>query len=155
MGAEGLTQRTAKHGVLFVPVPHRPWKIRGVNFPASSVATRWDTAAHDASWCHDAWLRIESAVLVAHLGDWHTMPPMSKQLEAVYENGVLRPLQPLALADQQHVLVTVDEILDYKAWATAQLRELGPAPGLAEIQRQLSAIPGSMSEVIVEERGER
>ena len=83
------------------------------------------------------------------------MPPMSKQLEAVYENGVLRPLQPLTLADQQHVLVTVDEILDYKAWATAQLRELGPAPGLAEIQRQLSAIPGSMSEVIVEERGER
>jgi predicted DNA-binding antitoxin AbrB/MazE fold protein len=86
---------------------------------------------------------------------WHTLSPMSKQLEAVYENGVLRPLQPLALADQQHVLVTVDEILDYKAWATAQLRELGPAPGLAEIQRQLSAIPGSMSEVIVEERGER
>jgi hypothetical protein len=62
VGVEGLTERTAKHGVLFVPVPHRPWKIRGVNFPASSVATRWDIAAHDASWCHDAWLRIESAV---------------------------------------------------------------------------------------------
>ena len=83
------------------------------------------------------------------------MAVMSKQLEAVYENGVLRPLQPLALADQQHVMVTVDEILDYEAWATDQLRELGPAPGLAEIQRQLSTIPGSMSEVVVEERGEQ
>ena len=80
---------------------------------------------------------------------------MSEQLEAVYENGVLRPLQPLALADRQHVLVTVNEIPDYKAWAEAQLRELGPAPGLAEIQRQLSAIPGSMSDVVLEERGER
>jgi predicted DNA-binding antitoxin AbrB/MazE fold protein len=80
---------------------------------------------------------------------------MSKQLEAVYKNGVLRPLQPLALADQQHVMVTVEEILDYKAWATAQLRELGPAPGLAEIQRQLSTLPGSVSEVVVAERGEQ
>src|SRR5882724_8119768 len=60
---------------------------------------------------------------------WHTMTLMSKQLEAVYENGVLRPCQPLGLADQQHVLVTVDEIIDYKAWAAAQLRELGTAPG--------------------------
>jgi predicted DNA-binding antitoxin AbrB/MazE fold protein len=83
------------------------------------------------------------------------MTLMSKQLEAVYENGVLRPLQPLGLADQQRVLVTVDEIIDYRRWAAAQLRELGPAPGLEEIQRQLSSIPGSMSEIVVVERGER
>jgi predicted DNA-binding antitoxin AbrB/MazE fold protein len=81
---------------------------------------------------------------------------MSRQLEAVYENGVLRPLEPLGLADQQHVLVTVSEITDYKAWARAQLKEAGTvAPGLAEIQRALARIPGSMSEVVVEERRER
>ena len=80
---------------------------------------------------------------------------MGKQLEAVYENGILRPLQPLALAEQQRVLVTVSELIDYRQWAQVRLRELGTPPGLAEIQRQLSKIPGSMSEVVVEERGER
>jgi predicted DNA-binding antitoxin AbrB/MazE fold protein len=48
--------------------------------------------------------------------------------EAVYENGVLRPLQPLGLRDQQHVMVTVSEIPNYQAWAKDQLREIGPAP---------------------------
>ena len=34
---------------------------------------------------------------------------MKETLEAVYENGVLRPLQPLALAEQQRVTITIDE----------------------------------------------
>lgn len=33
---------------------------------------------------------------------------MSTQLEAVYENGVFRPLQPIQLAEHQRVTVTVD-----------------------------------------------
>jgi predicted DNA-binding antitoxin AbrB/MazE fold protein len=80
---------------------------------------------------------------------------MGKQLEAVYENGVLRPLQPLGLRDQQHVMVTVSEIPNYQAWAKAQLCEIGPAPGLEAIQRQLASIPGSMSDFVTDERGER
>ncbi|MEI9978526.1 MAG: antitoxin family protein [Edaphobacter sp.] len=80
---------------------------------------------------------------------------MSKQFEAVYENGVLHPLQPLGLVDQQHVLVTVSEIPDSQSWAKAQLREVGPAPGLEAIQQQLSAIPGSMSDFVTGERGDR
>ena len=81
---------------------------------------------------------------------------MGRQLEAVYENGVLRPLQPLKLTDHQRVLVTVDEIAGYRTWAKAQLRALGAvAVGLAEVQRQLAGIPGAMSAVVVEERGER
>lgn len=81
---------------------------------------------------------------------------MDRQLEAVYENGVLRPLQPLGLRDHQRVTVTVSEIADYRVWAKSQLRELGAdAIGLPEVQRQLASIPGSMSEVVVEERGER
>lgn len=84
------------------------------------------------------------------------MSLMGRQLEAVYENGVLRPLQPLKLTDQQRVLVTVNEIADYRAWAKAQLRALGAiAVGLPEVQRQLAGIPGAMSEVVVDERGER
>jgi|SRR5882724_6934706 len=34
---------------------------------------------------------------------------MARQLEAVYEHGVLRPLEPLALRESQRVRLTVDE----------------------------------------------
>ena len=35
---------------------------------------------------------------------------MSTQIQAVYENGVLRPLQPLALEEQQRVTITIDNV---------------------------------------------
>lgn len=34
---------------------------------------------------------------------------MITQLQAVYENGVLRPLQPLSLAEQQCVTITISD----------------------------------------------
>jgi predicted DNA-binding antitoxin AbrB/MazE fold protein len=34
---------------------------------------------------------------------------MSTQLEAIYENGVFRPLQPVHLTEHQRVTVTVEE----------------------------------------------
>lgn len=35
---------------------------------------------------------------------------MLRQLEAVFEDGVLRPLEPLPLAEKQHVLLTVSDV---------------------------------------------
>lgn len=35
---------------------------------------------------------------------------MVRQLEAVYEHGILRPIQPLLLDENQHVLVTIREL---------------------------------------------
>lgn len=35
---------------------------------------------------------------------------MSQKVEAIYEDGVLKPLQPLALAEHQRVSVTIDEL---------------------------------------------
>jgi predicted DNA-binding antitoxin AbrB/MazE fold protein len=35
---------------------------------------------------------------------------MALQVEAIFENGVLRPLAPLGLKDRQHVTITVDEV---------------------------------------------
>ena len=35
---------------------------------------------------------------------------MIKQIEAIYENGMLKPLEALPLAEHQHVRVTVSEI---------------------------------------------
>ena len=34
---------------------------------------------------------------------------MALQLEAVYEHGILRPLEPLVLAEHQHVRLTIEE----------------------------------------------
>jgi predicted DNA-binding antitoxin AbrB/MazE fold protein len=35
---------------------------------------------------------------------------MARQVEAVYERGVLRPLEPLSLPEQQHVFVTITDV---------------------------------------------
>jgi predicted DNA-binding antitoxin AbrB/MazE fold protein len=35
---------------------------------------------------------------------------MTRQLEAVFEHGVLRPLEPLALPEMQHVLLTITDV---------------------------------------------
>ncbi len=38
---------------------------------------------------------------------------MPTQLQAVFENGVLRPLQPLALAERQCVTITIADLPAY------------------------------------------
>ena len=35
---------------------------------------------------------------------------MTFQVDAIYDGGVLKPLQPLALPDQSHVKLTVDAV---------------------------------------------
>jgi predicted DNA-binding antitoxin AbrB/MazE fold protein len=87
---------------------------------------------------------------------------MALQVDAVYENGVLRPLQPLDLEEHERVVVSVEKTspeadgLDVE-YINQIRRELGdePPPGLEEVRRRLSKIPGSMAEVIIAERGDR
>lgn len=45
---------------------------------------------------------------------------MAIHLEAVYEQGVLRPLEPLALVEHQQVHITVDERKRPLSWQSAQ-----------------------------------
>ena len=45
---------------------------------------------------------------------------MAKQLEAVYEHGVLRPLEPLQLAGHQHVRLILDERTTPLSWQPAE-----------------------------------
>jgi predicted DNA-binding antitoxin AbrB/MazE fold protein len=90
---------------------------------------------------------------------------MPLQVEAVYENGVLRPLQPLDLSEQEHVLVSVVKAApasgrshldaEYIDRIKRQLPDAEAAPGLEEVRRRLAKIPGSMAAEIVAERGER
>lgn len=86
---------------------------------------------------------------------------MEKTVQAVYEHGVLRPLEPIALKEQQQVTVTISDECDFlrdhpllvsaEEWADAAHYEVS----LDEVRRALSTIQGSLSEAIIEERRER
>jgi len=89
---------------------------------------------------------------------------MPLQVDAVYENGVLRPLQPLDLREHEHVRVSVVKTaalgrsslaVEYIETITRDLQDAEPAPGLEEVRRRLAKIPGSMAAEIVADRGER
>jgi predicted DNA-binding antitoxin AbrB/MazE fold protein len=89
---------------------------------------------------------------------------MSLQVDAVYENGVLRPLQPLDLREHEHVRVSVVQAagpgrsslaVEYIERIKRELQDGEAAPGLEEVRRRLAKIPGSMAAEIVADRGER
>lgn len=90
---------------------------------------------------------------------------MLLQVEAVYEDGVLRPLQPLDLREHEHVVVSIVKAapvpdrsrLDVQYIERVRKEVAGgeAAPGLEEVRRQLSKIPGSMADDIIAGRGER
>jgi len=88
---------------------------------------------------------------------------MIVRVEAVYENGILRPLEPLALSEHQRVVVTLSEPTSprirraekYLAELREQVAKEGPPPGLDEVRRRLAKIPGSMTEDFIAEREDR
>ena len=90
---------------------------------------------------------------------------MGIQVDAVYEDGVLKPVQPLGLAEHEHVSVTVSKAapapgspqldIAYLESLQANLLHAGPAPGIEEVRRRLSKIPGSMTGDFVAEREDR
>jgi predicted DNA-binding antitoxin AbrB/MazE fold protein len=89
---------------------------------------------------------------------------MPKAIEAVFENGVLRPLEPLALVDREQVMIHVhrrgevdqdeeEELFDAD-YAERCAVEADTAITLEEVRHALSSIKGSMDEAIEEDRGE-
>lgn len=86
---------------------------------------------------------------------------MRKTFEAVYEDGVLRPLEALELANHQHVQVTIastaaplDDIAGYfepGEWEASKHDDIS----LAEVRRAMSSIEGSLSEAVIAAREER
>jgi predicted DNA-binding antitoxin AbrB/MazE fold protein len=87
---------------------------------------------------------------------------MTIRVEAVYENGMLRPLEPLALSEHQRVVLTLSEATsprlqrdeEYLAAVWEQVAKEGPPPGLDEVRR-LAKIPGSMTAEFIAEREDR
>ena len=98
---------------------------------------------------------------------------MTETVKAVYENGVLRPLRPLKLREQQTVRLHIvpEELTDGEDEAAIHmLVEAGiltPPPGRSDVEPiseeerheladRLGRAPGKpLSEMIIEDRGER
>jgi predicted DNA-binding antitoxin AbrB/MazE fold protein len=86
---------------------------------------------------------------------------MEKTVQAVYEGGVLRPLEPIPLEDQQEVTVTISDeghvpsdhplLASSGEWASAADDDIS----LDEVREALSTIRGSLSETIIDERRDR
>jgi predicted DNA-binding antitoxin AbrB/MazE fold protein len=79
------------------------------------------------------------------------------ELKAVYENGVLRPLEPLALQERQVVTLTIseagDDLLDADFLENCRA-EAGPSVSLQAVREALAKIPGSLTDDIRAERDE-
>jgi predicted DNA-binding antitoxin AbrB/MazE fold protein len=86
---------------------------------------------------------------------------MEKTVRAVYQKGVLRPLEPLLLKEQQQVTITISDLADVTphlpllASAEEWADEADDDVSLDEVRQALSTIRGSLSEAIVEERRDR
>jgi predicted DNA-binding antitoxin AbrB/MazE fold protein len=86
---------------------------------------------------------------------------MALTFEAVFENGVLRPLERLALPNLQHVLVTISaapanaadvaECFEPEEWEAAKHDDIS----LQEVRQALSSIPGSLADDVIALREER
>ena len=86
---------------------------------------------------------------------------MEKTFEAVYENGVLRPVEQLSLPDHSRVTVTISYGMLYEGDASAYFSAeeweaaLRDEISLAEVRQALSSIEGSLSDAVIAERDER
>ena len=86
---------------------------------------------------------------------------MQQTFEAIYENGVLRPLEGVKLPDGQHVMVSItqvaageEEIAAYfsvEDWAAAK----DDAISLPQVRTALSGIQGSLADAAIASREER
>ncbi len=85
---------------------------------------------------------------------------MTRNLQAIYEGGVLRPLEPLDLREKQLVNVTITDEPATESWLDAECLaacalEADDSVGLEEVRAALAKIPGSLTEDFIAEREDR
>jgi len=87
-------------------------------------------------------------------------------IDAVYENGVLRPLTPVTLDENAQFRVFVyptgvdadiDDLIDHEAMEEArrEVAKMERIPTLEEIQDRFRDVPGSFADTIIAEREDR
>jgi predicted DNA-binding antitoxin AbrB/MazE fold protein len=87
---------------------------------------------------------------------------MTKSVDAVYEGGVLRPLEALDLPESQHVRLVVqtepgegeEDWLDFDCLRECA-SEADEHVSLESVREALAKIPGSLTADFVEERDDR
>lgn len=84
---------------------------------------------------------------------------MTRSLQAVYENGVLRPLEPLPFREHQEVTVMITDREEEDWLDTGFLRYLesqaDESVTLEEVRAALAKIPGSMVDDFRGQRDDR
>jgi predicted DNA-binding antitoxin AbrB/MazE fold protein len=86
---------------------------------------------------------------------------MRREIQAIYEKGVLRLLEPLELEEQQRIRITIynddplSDLLDTEFIEWCARKSKGDVPSIEEARQILSKIKGSMADVIIAEREER
>ena len=90
---------------------------------------------------------------------------MTKQVEAIYENGVLRLLEPLPLAERERVTVTIGigadqprhshPDVEFIERAKRELASVDSIPTLEEVRQMLSKDKSSWADYIIAEREDR
>jgi predicted DNA-binding antitoxin AbrB/MazE fold protein len=85
---------------------------------------------------------------------------MTKSLNVVYENGVLRPLEPLDLREHQRVTIVLKDEAASEPWlddeyVAACALEADEEVSLAQVRAALAKIPGTLTEDFVAEREDR
>jgi predicted DNA-binding antitoxin AbrB/MazE fold protein len=85
---------------------------------------------------------------------------MTRTLQAVYENGVFRPLEPVSCREQERVLLTVERrepaeehLLDDEFLAYCET-QADDTVALDAVRQALAKIPGSLVDDIRAERDE-
>ena len=87
---------------------------------------------------------------------------MQQKVEAVYENGVLRPLEPVSLNELEQVTLTISDPapgrsrrdLDIVERARKEVAAFGKVPSIDELRSALAVIQGNLSEDVIRERGD-
>ena len=87
---------------------------------------------------------------------------MTRRVDAVYEHGVLRPLEPLTLGESQRVKLTISDAsagsysrdLELVEKAKAEVAAMNHVPSIEEVQQIMSKIHGSLAKDFAAEREE-
>ena len=86
---------------------------------------------------------------------------MARSVQAVYENGAFRPLEPVSCREQERVLLTVErteaaeeDALDREFLAYCDTQADDSVP-LEAVRQSLAKIPGSLTGDIRSERDQR
>ena len=78
---------------------------------------------------------------------------MQERVDVIHEGGVLRPLGPLPgqFREHQHLIVVIEVPDEVDDW----LADADPSVSLEDVRRALSRGPGTLAQMVHEEREER